>query len=105
MYHVGNIVQLDVPPLLDSGSYPLVPTRKSLGDDFIVLLVVYRLSHFFVEVTAFVQDESEVVWILARLHLSVDEFLVARVSGVPTVAAVFFSPSPPRHRSMPCSIF
>ena len=43
-------------PLVAGGSCPLVLARNGLEDDILVPLVVCRLSHFFEEVTAFVQD-------------------------------------------------
>ena len=76
-----------------------------MEDVVFVPLVVYCLSYFFEEVTAFVQDEIEVVWILAGLHLRVDQFLVARPSGLLSVVAVLLSQSLPRQLSMPRSIF
>ena len=66
---------------------------------------MYCLSQFLEEVTAFVQNEKEVVRILAELHLRVDEFLVARPSGLLGVAVVLVSQSLPRQLSMPRSIF
>ena len=105
VYHMPNVVHPKVPPLVASGSYPLVLARKGLEDDVFVPLVVYCLSHLFEEVTAFVQDKKYVVWILAGLHLRVDEFLVACPSGLLIVAAVRLSHSLPRHLSMPRSIF
>ena len=63
-----NVFQPKVPPLVAGGSYAVVLGRKSLENDFLVHLVVYFLSHF-LEVTSFVQNENEVVRILAGLHL------------------------------------
>ena len=101
-YHAPNVVQSKVPPLVAGGSYPLALAGKGLEDDGLVPLVVYRLSHFFEEVTVF---EKQVVWILAGPHLWVDKFLMARPSGLLSVAAVLLSQSFPRHLSMPRSIF
>ena len=50
VYHVPNVVQPKVPPL--------VLGRKSLENDVLALLVVYRLSHFLKKVTAFLQNEK-----------------------------------------------
>ena len=72
VYHVPNVVQPKVPPLVAGGSYPLVLGRKGLENGVLVPLVMYCLSHFLEEVTAFVQNEKEVVRILAGLHLRVD---------------------------------
>ena len=78
VYHVPNVFQHKVPPPVECGSYPLVLGRKSLETDFIVPLIVKCQPHFPEDVTAFVQNEQEVVRMLAGLHLRVDEFLVAR---------------------------
>ena len=91
VYHAPNVVQPKVQPLVTGGSYPLVLARKGLEDDVFVLLVIYYLSHLFKEVTAFVRDEKAVVWILAGLHLQVDEFLVARPFGLLSVAAILLN--------------
>ena len=53
----------------------------------------------------FVQNEKEIVWILAGLHVRVDEFLVVRPSDLLSVAVVLLSQSLPRQLSMPRSIF
>ena len=76
-----------------------------MENDVLVPLAVYCRSHFLEEVTAFVRNEKEVVWILSGLHLRVDEFLVARPSGLLSVAVVRLSQSLPRQPSMPRSIF
>ena len=73
VYHAPNVVQPKVPPLVAGGSYSLVLGRKGLENDVLVPLV-YCLSHFLEEVTAFVQNEKEVVRILAGLHLRVTSF-------------------------------
>ena len=78
VYHVPNVFQHKVPPLVECGSYPLVLGRKSLENDVLVPLFVKCLSHFPEDVTAFAQNENDVVGILAGLHLHVDEFRVAR---------------------------
>ena len=70
VYHAPNVVQPKVPPLVAGGSYSLVLGRKGLENDVLVPLV-YCLSHSHEEVTAFVQNEKEVVRILAGLHLRV----------------------------------
>ena len=57
-------------------------------------------DYVFEEVTAFIQDEEEVVWILAGHYLRVDEFLVARPSGLLSVAAVLLRQGLPRHLAM-----
>ena len=100
--HVPDVAQPKVPPFVAGGLCPLVLAREGLED---VVFVLYRLSHFFEEVAAFVQDENEVVRILAVLHLRIDEILVARQSDLFSVAAVLLSQSLPRHLSMPRSIF
>ena len=58
VYHASNVVQPKVPPLVAGGSYPLVLGRKGLENDVLVPLVVYCLSHFLEDVTAFVQKEK-----------------------------------------------
>ena len=93
VYHVPNVVQPEVPPLVAGGSYPLVLGQKGFVNDTLVPLVVYCLYHSLEKVTAFVQNKKEVVWILAGLHLLVDEFLVARPSGLLSVAVVLLSQS------------
>ena len=90
VYHAPNVVQPKVPLLVAGGSYPLVLGRKGLENDVLVPLVVYCLSHFLEEVTAFVQNENEVVRVLAGLYLRVEEFLVARPS-VSSVWTLYFS--------------
>ena len=52
----------------------------------------------------FVQDE-EIVRLLPGLHLGVDELLMARLSGLLSVAVVLVSESPPRRLSVPRSTF
>ena len=74
VYHVPNVVQPKVSPLVSGGSYPPLLGRKGLQNDVLVPLVVYCVSHFLEEVTAFVQNEKEVVRILAGLHLRVTSF-------------------------------
>ena len=59
VYHVQNVVQPKDPPLVAGGSYPLVLGRKDLENDVLVPLIVYCLSHFLEEVTAFVQNEKK----------------------------------------------
>ena len=76
-----------------------------MENDFLLPLVVYGVSHFLEEVTAFVQNEKEVVRILAGLHLCFDEFLMTRPSGLLSVAVLLLSQSLPRQLSMPRSIF
>ena len=76
-----------------------------MENDVLVPLVVYFLSHFLEEVTAFVQNGKEVVRILLGLHLRVDEFLVARPSGLLILAVVLLSQSLLRQLSIPRSIF
>ena len=105
VYHVPNVVQPEVSPLVVGGSYPLVLGRKGLKNDVLEPLVVYCLSHFLEEVTAFAQNEKEVVRILAGLNLRVDEFLVARPSGLLSMVVVLLRQSFPRQLSMPRSIF
>ena len=105
VYHVPNVVQPKVPPLVAGGSYPLVLGRKGLENDVFVPLVVYCLSRFLEEVAAFVQNEKEVVRILPGLYLRVDEFPVARPSGLLRVAVVLLSQSLLRQLSIPRSIF
>ena len=109
VYHVPNVVQLKVPPLVAGGSYPFVFGRKGLENDVLVPLVVYCLSHFLEEATAFVRNERKVARTMTGLHLRVNEFLVARPSGLLSVAVVLLSQSLPRQlsmsRSMSRSIF
>ena len=78
VYHVPNVFQHNVSPLVECGSYHLVLGRKILENGVLVPLIVKCLSHFPEDVTAFVQNENDVVGILAGLHLRVDEFLVQR---------------------------
>ena len=54
VYHVPNVVRPKVPPLVAGGSHPLVLGRKGLENDVLLPIVVYCLSHFLEEVTAFV---------------------------------------------------
>ena len=49
-----------------------------MENDVLVPLFVKCPSHFPEDVTAFVQNETEVVRMLAGLHLRVDEFFVER---------------------------
>ena len=105
VYHVPNVVQPKVPPLVAGGSYPLVLGRRGLENDVLLPLVVYCLFHFLEKVTAFVQNEKEVVQILAGLRLRVDEFLVARSSSLLGVAVVLLCQSIQRQMSMPRSVF
>ena len=102
MYHVPNVVQPKVPPLVAGGSYPLVLGRKGLENYVLVSLVVYSLSHLLEGVSAFVQNE-EVVRFLAGLYLRVDEFLVARPAGLLSVSVVLLRQSLARQLSMPRS--
>ena len=55
-------------------------------------------------VAAFIQDEQEIVWILAGLDLRVDECLVARRFSFLNVAKAPISQSLPRHLSISRSI-
>ena len=78
VYHVPNVFQHKVSPLVECGSYPLVLGRKSLENDVLVPLIVKCQPHFPEDVTAFVQNENNVFRMLAGLHLRIDEFLVER---------------------------
>lgn len=71
-----------------------VLVRKDVKGDFLAPFVVYCLFHFIYDVTAFVQNEADVVQILAVLRLSVDDFLVAHASGLLVVAAVLLKAMP-----------
>ena len=104
VYHVPDVLP-SVPALIAGGSYPPVFGRKSLQDDALVPLVVYRLSHFLKEIMAVVQGREEVVRILARVYLRLDECLKIRPSGLLSVAAVLLSQSLPRRLSVPRSFF
>ena len=73
VYRAPDVVQPKIPPLVAGGPYPLVLGRKGLEDDVFVYFVVYRLPHFLEEILAFVQDEKEVVRLLAGLHLRVND--------------------------------
>ena len=40
VYHVPNVVQPKVPPVVGAGSYPFVLRRRGLENDVVILLVV-----------------------------------------------------------------
>lgn len=71
-----------------------VLVRKDVKGDFLAPFVVYCLFHFIYDVTAFIQNEADVVQILAVLRLIVDDFLVAHASGLLVVAAVLLKAMP-----------